>query len=114
VVVVVMMMVVFVMAMIPAFAIVVMIVVVAVIVAMGVAVRRVGMFVGQEIRVDVENGIQVEAADVDDGLQVGFAEVDRRNRRARVHAHQPGAQRFVVGVVDQVFLGHQDAVGEAN
>lgn len=72
------------------------------------------MLIGQEVRVDVENGIQVEAADVDDGLQVHFAEVDRRDRRARVHVHQAVAQRFVVGFVDQVALGDQDAVGEAD
>src|SRR3546814_6451326 len=70
------------MAMIPAFAFMVMSVVV--IMAVGVAVRRVGVFVGQEIRVEVENGIQVEAADVDDGLQVGVAEIDGRDRCTRI------------------------------
>src|SRR5690606_30122601 len=110
VVVVVMMMVMFVMAVIPAFAFVVVIMVV--IMAVGVAMRRVGVLVGQEVRVDVEDGIQVEAADVDDGLQVGVAEVHRRNGRARVDANQAGAQRFVVGFVDQIFFRDQDAVGE--
>ena len=105
----------------PALAVVLMIVVivamamiVAVVMPVSMVMGGVGVLIGQEVRVDVENGIQVEAADVDDGLQVHFAEVDRRDRRARVHVHQAVAQRFVVGFVDQVALGDQDAVGEAD
>ncbi len=71
----------------PAVAFVIMVVIVAMVMSMVVIVAvvmgGVGVLIGQEIRVDVQNGIQVEAADVDDGLQVDFAEVDRGDRRAR-------------------------------
>ena len=89
-------------------------VVMIVTVVMIVVVCGVGMLVGQEVRVDVQDGIEVEAADVDNGLQVGLAEIHGLDDGARVHAHQAIAQRAVFGVGDQVFLGDQDAVGKTH
>src|SRR5690606_6684669 len=86
------------------FAFVIMIMIVAMVVPM--IVRRVRVLVGQKFRVDVENGVQVEAADVQQDSQVGFAEIDRRDRGARIDVHQAGAQRLIVCLVDQVFLGN--------
>src|SRR3546814_10827271 len=75
-----------------AFAFVVMIVIM-VIMAMIMVMRCVGVFIGQEIRVDVQYGVQVEAADIQQLLQVGFAEVDRCDRGARVDTHNACTQR---------------------
>src|SRR5690606_29082942 len=99
-----------------AFAVVIVIVIMSVIVAMPVImiVRGVRMFFGQEIGIDVEDGIQVEAADVQQCGQVGFAKVDGRDRGARIDAHQPGPQGLVINVVDQIFLGNEQAIGKAH
>lgn len=69
----------------PAIAVVIVVVIMSMVVAVVVTMRMggVGVLIGQEFRVDVQNGIQVEAADVDDGLEVGVAEVDGGDRRAR-------------------------------
>src|SRR5258708_2722781 len=69
----------------------------------------------EELGVDLEDRVQVEAADVEELLDVGLAHVDLRLRGARVHAaqalHQLADLRVVV---DEVGLGDEDAVGESH
>src|SRR5690606_15903818 len=95
-------------------AVIMMAVFVTVAVVMMVMVCGVGMFVGQEVGVDVQNGVQIEAADIQQGFQVGFTEVNRRDGCARIDAYQAVAKIFVIGIGHQVFLGHQDLVGKTH
>ncbi|MCY1237698.1 hypothetical protein D9M72_504060 [compost metagenome] len=72
------------------------------------------MVVGaQEFRVDLQLGVQVEAAQVEDGVDRRLAEVDQADRRARVHVQQAVAQIGHVGFGHQVGLGDEDGVGKA-
>ena len=65
-------------------------VVVIVVVAVVVVVRMVVIVVvfGQEIGVDFELRVQVEAAQIEDFLDVGFTEIHDLDRRPRVHVQQ--------------------------
>ncbi len=77
-----------------------------------VAVR---MFVfSEEVRVDFELRIQVEAAQVEDFLDVRFAEIDDLDRRPRIHVQQAMAQIVQMLFVDQIGLGDEQAIGEAD
>ena len=84
------------------------VVVLVVVVAVIVVVRR------QELRVDVQLGIEVEAAQVEDLGDRHLAEVHLALRRARVHVLQPVNQRIDFAVVDQVGLADEDLVGKAH
>src|SRR3546814_7577541 len=61
---------------------------VAMIVSVIVVVSCIGVLFGQELGVDVQNGVQVEAADIQHGFYVGFAEMHRVDGRTRVDLHQ--------------------------
>jgi hypothetical protein len=69
----------------------------------------------EEVRVDVERGVQVEAADVEDLLDVGFAEMHLLLVRARVHVAQAApVARFVSFSATRSGLGQEDPVREAH
>ena len=75
---------------------------------------RVRVLGGEELGVDVENGVQIEAAQIQHLFQRHLTEVDLLDRRARVHSHNPLAQRSQFLRVDEIGLRQQDAVGEAD
>src|SRR5690606_13371045 len=62
----------------------------------GDRVRVSVLVVVQEIRIDVEDGVEVEAADIEDFVDRGVAEVDRADRCPRVHPQQSGAQALTL------------------
>ena len=73
--------------------VVIAVVVIVVVVGVAVLVVRVSVAVrvfvfGEEVRVDFQLRIQVEAAQVEDFLDVRFAEIDDLDRRPRVHVQQ--------------------------
>lgn len=92
------------------------IVVVAVIVrvVMAVIVVVVVVVFREEIRVDLELRIQIEAAQVEDFLDVRIAEIDDANGRARVHVQQAMLERFERGGIDEIGLGDEQAVRETD
>src|SRR5690606_39392381 len=61
-----------------AFMIMLVLMLMAVFMAMIVIMRGIRMFVGKEVRVDVQYGVQVESTDVQQHLQVRYAKIDRR------------------------------------
>src|SRR5690606_5159002 len=87
---------------------------VGMIVVMIMVVSRIGMLLCQELRINVQNGVQVETADFQQILDIGFTKVNRRNGGARIDTDQTGAQGLVLGIVDQIFFGDQQAVRKAN
>src|SRR2546422_672526 len=60
---------------------------------------------GEEFRVELQDGVQVEAADVEHVRERRVAEVHLLDRRARVHPPQPVDQFFSVFLVGQVCFG---------
>src|SRR6185369_15240164 len=88
-----------------------MVAVLAVVVVVVVVVVLVGL---QEVGVDVELGVEVEALEVEDVLERHLAEVDLGLRRARIHVLDAVDQRRDRLVVDEVGLADEDLVGEAD
>ena len=72
------------------------------------------MVVLEELRLDLEDRVQVEAADVEDVVDRRLPEVHRLHRRARVHLPEPPLQRLRVLVAHEIGLRQQDAVGESH
>ncbi len=68
----------------------------------------------QEVGVDVELGVEVEALQVEHVLERHLAEVDPGLRRTRIHVLDAVDQRLDRLVVDQVGLADEDLVGEAD
>ncbi len=76
--------------------------------------RRVRMFAGEKLGVDLQNRVQVEAAHIEHVCDGHVTEIDRLDRRTRVHLHQAAFQRFRIGVGYKVDLTHQYAVGKCH
>ena len=91
-----------------------MFVIVVVMVVVPVIVIAMALSGIQEIRVDVELGVQVEAAQVEDLGNRHLAEVHPPLRCARVHVLQAVRQRVDLAGVHQVGLADEDLVGEAH
>ena len=73
------------------------------------------MVVGlEEVRVDLELGVEVEAAQVEDLVDGHFAEVRGPHGRARVHVLEAVHQRIDLVGRDQVGLADEDLVGETH
>jgi hypothetical protein len=68
----------------------------------------------QELGVDIELGVQVEAAQVEHLGQRHFAEMDTPLRRAGVHVPDAVGQVFDAGLVNQIHLADEDLVGKAD
>ncbi|CAM5192306.1 hypothetical protein CDEF62S_06397 [Castellaniella defragrans] len=94
------------------FVVAVLVVMIVMVVFVIMAMIVILVLLAEEFRVDVQDVVDVEAADVQQGVQIGFAEMRRRDRCPGIDVHEARTQRFVVRLVDQVFLGNQDAVGE--
>ncbi len=92
-------------------AVLVVMVVVVVPVAMSMAV--VVLFL-QEVGVDVELGVQVEAAQVQNLGDRHFAEMHRLDRSARVHVLEAVDQRVGLLAGNEIGLGQEDLVREAH
>src|SRR5690606_2421763 len=90
--------------------VVVMAMIVAMVVIVVVIVGSVRVFCCQKLRIDIQDGVEVETADIQQGLDVGLAEMNRMNRCTWVDLHQPRTQCLVIGIGDQVFFGNQDDV----
>ena len=87
----------------------------AVLMTVVMAVMVVAVVVGvQEGRIDLELGVEVEAAQVEHVLDRHDAEVDAVLRCARVHVLDAVRQRIQRGGVHQVGLAQEDLVGEAH
>src|SRR6266705_3398231 len=68
----------------------------------------------QEIRVELEGRVQVEAADVENLLDRRIAEMHIPDRRARIHFREASLELLLVGFRNEVGLRHENAVGEAD
>src|SRR5690606_4196046 len=66
----------------------------------------------EEIRVDVENGIQIESPYIEDFIDRGIAEIHRADGCPGIHSHQTGAQPLALLLGADVGLGHEDPVRE--
>jgi hypothetical protein len=69
---------------------------------------------GQEVRVDLQLGVQVEAVQVEHLGDGYLAKMDPALRRTRVHVLEAVGQRVDGGSVDQVGLADEDLVGKAD
>ena len=82
--------------------------------AMTMLVVAVAVIVGlQEVRVEVELGVQVEAAQVEHLVQRDLAEMHGLDRRARVHVPDPVLELGQLRLRHQVGLADEDLVGKA-
>ena len=72
------------------------------------------VLVRQKIRINVEFGIEVEAAQIKHFGDGDIAKMHRALRRARVHVLQAVLQSIQVGVTDQVGFGDEDLIGKAH
>ncbi|ABA50312.1 hypothetical protein BURPS1710b_0388 [Burkholderia pseudomallei 1710b] len=80
-----------------------------------IVVMRVRVIVfREEVRIDLELRVQVEAAQVEDLLDVRIAEVHDLDRRLRVHVQQAVLELGHRLVVDEVRLRDEQAIGEAD
>ena len=77
-----------------------------------VAVLR--CFFLEEVRVDVELGVQIEAAQVQHFGQRHFTKMHRLDGRARVHVLESVDQRIGVFGTHQIGLGQEDLVGKTH
>lgn len=88
-------------------------VVVIVVVMSMVVVMPVVVFL-EEIRVDVELGVQVEASQVQHLGQRHLAEMHGLDRRAGIHVLEAVDQGVGLFLAHEVGLGQEDLVGEAH
>src|SRR5712664_3592128 len=72
------------------------------------------LHVGEELGVELEDRVQVEAADVEHLVDRRVAEVHLLDRRARIHALQPFREILNISFRNQIGLRHQDAVRESH
>mgnify|MGYP003694665851 CR=1 FL=1 len=64
----------------------------------------------QELRVELEDGVEVETADIEDLADRRVSEMDLLDRRARIHFDEALPQRLLLVLRDEVGLRQQDAV----
>ena len=76
--------------------------------------RGVRVFLSQKLRIDIQDGVQVEAADVDDLLEIRLAEVDGLDLGPGIDMDDAMAQSLIFGFGNEVFFRHQDPVGKAD
>src|SRR5258706_3461894 len=69
---------------------------------------------GEELRVELEDRVQVEAADVEYLVDRRVAEVHLLDLRARIHFLDPLGQIFNFIFRNQICLRHQDPIGKAD
>ncbi len=79
-----------------------------------VIVRGIGVIVGQKLRIDIQNGVEVKTADVDDLFQISIAKVDGLDGGARVHVHDTATQGGIFGFGHEIFFGDQNTICKAN
>jgi flagellar basal body-associated protein FliL len=91
------------------------VIVIAIGVVMTMVVRAVIVIVFlQEIRINLELVIQIEAAQIEDLLDVGFPEIHGGDRRTRVHVQQAVLERVNRLGIDQIGLRDEQPIGKAD
>ena len=68
----------------------------------------------QEVRINIEFGVQVEASQVEHVLERYFAEVHRGDRCARVHVLEAVDQLLLFRFTHQIGLGQKNLIGKAH
>ena len=89
---------------------------VVVIVVVRVVVRVIVIVIvfREEVRIDFELRVQVEAAQVEDFLDVGVAEIHDLDRRARVHVHRRCFRSSSAAASTEIGLRDEQAIRETD